>query len=111
MKVNVWIQSLGHALLLTASALPASAMAQVVAIAENAASQPQMYREAPGYPWLPTVVFALFSLFALLGLLATLASLASSRRDKRLEAQVDELIRTNARRVDLHEADQTSRRQ
>lgn len=110
MKATVWIQSLGHTVLLTASALPASAMAQVVAMVENAASQPQMYREAPGYPWLPTVVFALFGLFALLGLLATLASVASSRRDKRLEAQVDELMRANARRADSHEADQLSRR-
>ena len=109
MRATVWLQSLGHAVLLTASALPASAMAQVVAIVENAASQPQMYREAPGYPWLPTVVFALFGLFALMGLLATVCTVMIARRNGRLESLVEELIRAEGKRADLQDAERRTR--
>ena len=109
MRATVWLQSLGHAVLLTASALPASAMAQVVAIVENAASQPQMYREAPGYPWLPTVVFALFGLFALMGLLATVCTVMIARRNGRLESLVEELIRAQGKRADLQDAERRTR--
>ena len=111
MKISVLIQSVFYPVLLAVTALPTTAMAQITLAAAKAASEPEMFREAPGYPLLPVVALALLGLFALLGLLATLASLASSRRDKRLEAQVDELIRGNARRADAHEADQDSRRQ
>ena len=111
MKISVLIQSVCYPVLLAVTALPTTAMAQVTLAVAKAASEPEMYREAPGYPLLPVVALALLGLFALLGLLATLVVVSNARRDKRLEAQVDELMRANSRRADLHEADQVSRRQ
>ena len=111
MKISVVIQSVFCPVLLAVTALPSTAMAQVVLAAAKAASEPEMYREAPGYPLLPVVALALFGLFALLGLLATLVVVSNARRDKRLEAQVDELMRANARRIESQEADRVSRRQ
>ena len=107
MKAPIRFQDVLYGLLWNAG-ISTVAMGQGVPQAASAASAPIYLRAPPGYE---IELVALFAFLALLGLLATLASLASSRRDKRLEAQVDELIRANARRVDLHEADQTSRRQ
>ena len=108
MKAIVRLRNLVSPLLLNAAALSTSAVAQGVLEPLRAASAP-MLREPPGYP-IDLVAITLFGLFALLGLLATLVVVSNARRDKRLEAQVDELMRANARRVDSHEADQLSRR-
>ena len=108
MKASLRFQSVLYGLALNFGALPTLVMGQGIPQAASAASQPVYVRAPPGYEF---ELVALFAFLAVLGLLATLASLASSRRDKRLEAQVDELMRANARRADLHETDQASRRQ
>ena len=110
MKAIVRLKNLVSPFLLNAAALSTSAVAQGVLEPLRAASAPMLVREPPGYP-IDLVAITLFGLFALLGLLATLVVVSNARRDKRLEAQVDELMRANSRRADLHEADQVSRRQ
>lgn len=111
MKISVVIQSVCYPLLLAVTALPTTAVAQIASAVAKAASEPEMYREAPGYPLLPIALFALFGLFALLAVLATVCTVNMTKRNKRLESLVEDLIRTEAKRGELQDAERRARGQ
>ena len=111
MKISRLIQSVCYPALLAVTALPTTAMAQISLAVAKAASEPEMYREAPGYPLLPVALLALFGLFALLAVLATVCTVFLTNRNKRLESLVEELIRTEAKRAELQDADRRTREQ
>ena len=111
MKISGLIQSACYPVLLAVSALPTPAMAQIALMAAKAASEPEMYREAPGYPLLPIALLALFGLFALLAVLVTVYTVFMTKQNKRLESLVEELIRTEAKRGELQDAERRARGQ
>ena len=111
MKISVLIQCVCCPVLLVVTALPTTAMAQIALATAKAASEPEMYREAPGFPLLPIALLALFGLLALLAVLATVCTVSVTNRNKRLESLVEDLIRTEAKRVELQDAERRTRGQ